>query len=118
MKREISAKQEMENQLWLMANSKEAEFELFCKTNDLKMEDPFSLKMFINEEAVVNKQNDNVSFYHNGFFVLWADIHGEYRIFTKSKHEADMLCALFRRDDKIIWTEKYEVKNGTMSQVA
>ena len=117
MKREISAKQEIENQLWLIANNKEAEFEFFCKTNDLKMEDPFSLKMFINEETVVNQQNDKSSFYHNGFFVRWADLNGQYRIFTKSGKEASMLTSLFASDNSILWVEKYCVKNGEMNLV-
>ena len=117
----ISAKQEMENQLWLIANSKEAEFELFCKTNDLDQNEPTSLKIFINEEnsKTISRKEDNAeSFYANGFFICWADMHGKYRIFTKSKHEANTLSALFYMDDKIIWTEKYEVRNGIMSQVA
>lgn len=120
MRREISAKQEMENQLWLMANSKEAEFELFCKTNDLDQNEPMSLKIFINEEnsKTISRKEDNAeSFYSNGFFICWADLKDNYRLFTKNPLEALDFSQRLARDSKVIWVERYQVKNGEMKLV-
>lgn len=42
-------KKDIINQIWVIANEKEAEFEYFCKVNDLNAEHPQTLKMFKNE---------------------------------------------------------------------
>lgn len=38
------------NQLWLILNNKETDFEDFCKVNDLNKNNPVSLQFFINQQ--------------------------------------------------------------------
>lgn len=40
---------ELSNVVWLIANSKENDFEEFCKKNDLQVEHPVSLQLFKNK---------------------------------------------------------------------
>ena len=110
----------LEDKLWLTANSKEAEFELFCKQNDLDQKEPMSLKIFINEEIseTISKKKDSAeSFYANGFFICWADLRDNYRLFTKNPFEALDFSQRLARDNKVIWVERYQVKNGEMKLV-
>ena len=108
----------LENQVWLIANNKKPEFEYFCKQNDLKMEDPFSLQMFINEEAVEERKR-RVAFYSDGFFVCWKNrLKEEFRLFTKCKEQASFFHSKLLLDSKLNSVELYRVSKGKMNKVA
>lgn len=108
----------LENQVWLIANNKKTEFEYFCKQNDLKMEDPFSLQMFINEETVEERER-SASFYSNGFFVCWKNrLRQSFRLFIKSRDHASFLHSKLLLDSKLNSVELYRVSKGKMNKVA
>lgn len=111
----------LEDKLWLTANSKESEFELFCKQNDLDQSEPMSLKIFINEkksETISQKENNAESFYASGFFIQWETKAGTCRIFTKDPHEAAFLYAILKGDPHILLLNKYDIKGGYMEKSA
>ena len=108
----------LENLVWLIANDKEAEFELFCKQHDLDEVHPVSLQLFINrEKKAVEKEKEEKPFsLSNGFFVCWEDkFAGECRVFNQNKRDAQMLFANLKRDRQV---ELFECKNGQLKKIA
>ena len=82
----------LSNQVWLIANDKEAEYDLFCFTYDLQKTEE-SLQLFKNE-AVANEKMAS-PFSSCGSFVFWSTPDGQLcKVKAPNEEQAKWLTEL------------------------
>lgn len=106
------------NQAWLIANSKESEFEAWCAKNEISASNPWSLHFFKKELERVEAKRKMASPFlsRSGFFICWTDGSGLCWIFNQSRHDADVLFSTLRSKDSTV--EKYQLKDGELKRLA
>ncbi len=82
----------LSNQVWLIANDKEAEYDLFCFTYDLQKTEE-SLQLFKNE-AVANEKMAS-PFSSCGSFVFWSTPDGQLcKVKAPNEEQAKWLASI------------------------
>ena len=104
------------NQKWLEEKDKELDFVLWCKFNDLELNDE-SLQLFRNKAERAEQRRKMVKPFSkvDGFFVEWGSSSGSCSVFNRDKKLAEELFAILRSR---VYAELFSWKDGVLERIA
>ena len=106
------------NRAWLLANDKELDFKLWCKRKDIPSDNPWSLQFYRTElKKTAEKEKMIKSFSNlNGFFICWqSEVAGNCSVFNQDESKIDFLFEILK---ETMFVEKYQLKDGELTQLA